>query len=49
MKYKKKKLKENSKLSLKEQRKLEKIQIFNKYILDKKKEIIDNKFRIIFN
>tara|TARA_R110002153_G_scaffold90490_2_gene221035 strand:+ start:187 stop:315 length:129 start_codon:yes stop_codon:yes gene_type:complete len=42
-------LKENSKLSLKEQRKLEKIQIFNKYILDKKKEIIDNKFRIIFN
>ena len=49
MKYKKKKLKENSKLSLKEKRKIEKIQIFNKYILDKKKEIIDNKFRIIFN
>ena len=43
-----KKLKERSKLPLKERRKLEKIAIFKKYILEKRTEIEKNKF-LTFN
>ena len=42
---KKKNLKENSKIPLKERRKLERIKLFKKYILDKRLYFKNNKYQ----